>query len=24
VLAEAKRLDVEKTVNFILDSGKKF
>jgi len=24
VLSEAKRLDVEKTVNFILDSGKKF
>jgi TRAP-type C4-dicarboxylate transport system substrate-binding protein len=24
VLAEAKRLDVEKTVSFILDSGKKF
>ena len=24
VLSEAKRLDVEKTVGFILDSGKKF
>ena len=24
VLSEAKRLDVEKTVNFILESGKKY